>query len=753
MNLPKTLAGEQVLRFSLNALFQKGRWPYGHPRWSYDDIMPPPRDECWDGDRFPRRNLIWRWMAAAATELTDLSLPGGRLGNGEVLSWRYILYNWCASKPVDWINGYVWGYDPRPKVPQESREMPFITWPKQVELANTQVRCLLKGEDHVIVKSRDVGVTILIGSLTCWAWNFLDYEFLIVTKDEELLDDGTNMSYFGKLTNLILKRLPMWMLPARWSFESRRQFSITGKLRKPMLIGDSWQPKGAAILGKAAGRNVGTGCRAAALVVDESDVIDDEHPGLVGQMCGNAEDTVGGLTTMSSPRGEATYNAKKRPSDGRYGRVVHKSVLKWYDDPRKSTIETAPGKLEGAYPLFCMLYRPRGWSPHPTQEQWQELIDLHVGGERWLELTNEERKAHTRLVRRMQRLDPKLDAREICKPLSMWYLQECYSRSGKPGGAESIHTEIDAEPRTRSRYLFSPDVLDAMPCLPTRVGYIEPIAYDLRCPNGDPIEKDWRMTDLDDSRGGPLLVWKLPEEGHYYVLTEDVSPGVGRDFAVIDVWDATVEPFEQVAQWRDDRTAKHIQARWVYRLHQLYNNAFVCCETNDDSVMETLLLVLGFPANKCYHAKENPDPDNARDHGYYSAGQKRAQGMTGLANCLEERPCPIIYRSAPTVDELGVIRNLTQVESGQGQPAYPAEQGNDDCAVSAMLLKVAVENLQERQFGRPVFAPLGAQMERRKQQSQERAEQLRRMRQKYEMERDPHGGIFVRSKRQVELVG
>jgi len=77
-----------------------------------------------------------------------------------------------------------------------------------------------------------------------------------------------------------------------------------------------------------------------------------------------------------------------------------------------------------------------------------------------------------------------------------------------------------------------------------------------------------------------IKMYEVPIEGHSYLITVDVSEGVGSDHSVINVSDITEQPYRQVCVFRNNETAVLVLPEIVERLATQYNEAFILVETN-----------------------------------------------------------------------------------------------------------------------------------------------------------------------------
>lgn len=86
----------------------------------------------------------------------------------------------------------------------------------------------------------------------------------------------------------------------------------------------------------------------------------------------------------------------------------------------------------------------------------------------------------------------------------------------------------------------------------------------------DPIFQD------DDG----LKIYYKPEKDHSYMLTVDVSEGLGQDYHSINVIDITEYPYQQVAVFRNQFLDTVLLPDVIYSLGEKYNEAYVLIEIN-----------------------------------------------------------------------------------------------------------------------------------------------------------------------------
>ncbi len=87
---------------------------------------------------------------------------------------------------------------------------------------------------------------------------------------------------------------------------------------------------------------------------------------------------------------------------------------------------------------------------------------------------------------------------------------------------------------------------------------------------GDPITQN---------RG--LAVYEKAIEEHNYILTVDVSRGIGGDYSAFCVMDTTTLPYKMVARYKNNEIKPIILPNIVVDVAKNYNNAYILCEVND----------------------------------------------------------------------------------------------------------------------------------------------------------------------------
>lgn len=217
----------------------------------------------------------------------------------------------CRHNIYDWIEDWVWTYDPRVKPSM----VPLLLFPKQREYLAWRTDRRSHKENGLTEKSRDMGITWMNVCHQVHCWLFEDgYKGAFGSRKEMLVDRiGDPDSIFEKI-RILLRYLPRWMLPQDFSWKQHDNFC---KLINPA--------NGSTITGEA-GDDIGRGGRSALYDVDEFAFV--EHPHSVDAALSNNTDVV---FYTSSANGIGNLFYKKRMTYP--ASCVFR--MHWRDDPRK----------------------------------------------------------------------------------------------------------------------------------------------------------------------------------------------------------------------------------------------------------------------------------------------------------------------------------------------------------------------------------------------------------------------------------
>ena len=94
-----------------------------------------------------------------------------------------------------------------------------------------------------------------------------------------------------------------------------------------------------------------------------------------------------------------------------------------------------------------------------------------------------------------------------------------------------------------------------------------------------------------------LDVYEKPTDKSEYLITVDVSRGIGGDYSAFIVYDITTVPYKIIAKYRNNEIKPMLFPNVINDVARAYNNAWVLCEVNDvgDSVASILNYDLEYP--------------------------------------------------------------------------------------------------------------------------------------------------------------
>jgi len=199
------------------------------------------------------------------------NLPDNLEFRSEILSsvdtddrMKSALYSICKEDPLFWFNIFCWTYEPRreqqEKLGCKSPHIPFVTWNYQDDLILWLVEKIKTGEDGLIEKSRDMGLSwvLLTVILHFWLFGASGNDFLLGSRKEEFVDRyGLMDALFPKLRYQLYKQ-PLWLRPV--DFDKKRHDNFL-RLQNPA--------NGNFIKGESNNRYFGTGGRYKAVLLDE----------------------------------------------------------------------------------------------------------------------------------------------------------------------------------------------------------------------------------------------------------------------------------------------------------------------------------------------------------------------------------------------------------------------------------------------------------------------------------------------------
>lgn len=193
--------------------------------------------------------------------------------------------------------------------------MPFDLFPRQAEFLLWLEEREANSDEWLVEKCRDAGASYLAVVFCTHRWLFRDsFKATFGSRVEDAVDKAGDPDTIFEKARMILKRLPLWMLPP--SFDERRH-SLYMRLINPS--------NGSMISGQG-GKNMGRGGRSSIYIVDEGAHIDRAEK-VEAAIIGNAD--CRGWVSSANGMGNLFYR-KRMNGD------VKVFAFRLEDDPRKT---------------------------------------------------------------------------------------------------------------------------------------------------------------------------------------------------------------------------------------------------------------------------------------------------------------------------------------------------------------------------------------------------------------------------------
>ena len=188
---------------------------------------------------------------------------------------------------------------------------------------------------------------------------------------------------------------------------------------------------------------------------------------------------------------------------------------------------------------------------------------------------------------------------------------------------------------------------------------------------------------IQQNRG--LAVYEKVEAEKNYIVTVDVSRGVGNDYSAFCVMDTTTVPYTMVARYKNNEIKPIVFPNIVVDIAKNYNNAYILCEVND---------IGGQVADIIQYDLEYENLLMVAMRG--RAGQQLGQGFSGkktqlgikMSTAVKQVGCSnlkaLIEDDKLIIKDYDTIAELTTfIQKGQ---SFQAEDGcNDDLAMCLVI--------------------------------------------------------------------
>ena len=210
------------------------------------------------------------------------------------------------------FNLFLYTYDPRKK----PSEIPFILWPYQIDYVKQVNESIVKGENILTEKTRDMGATWMILGVFLYRWILFKENFLIGSRKEELVDRIGDLDTLFERLRFMIRCLPRWF---------KDFYQINDKNQSYMKI---YRQDGSSIVGESMNENFSRQGRYNAILLDEFAFV--ENAEMIWTACG---DSAPCKVVVSTPHGNTNTFARLRKSG-----LIKVSTLHWKQHPFKNEL-------------------------------------------------------------------------------------------------------------------------------------------------------------------------------------------------------------------------------------------------------------------------------------------------------------------------------------------------------------------------------------------------------------------------------
>ena len=192
-----------------------------------EPIVEPPKENPEDLVMIPKD------LAANTRRRVKLLMKAQK--SDELKVNQYIM---CRNDILYWVNLYACTYNPR----KNPSTIPFITYEYEDKLILDLVDCIIKQEDILIDKSRDMGVTWCVLLVYTWFWQFKGegFDFLVGSRKEQYIDTIGNMDTLLEKIRFLIRNQPVWLRPRGFEWKQHSNYlKIVNPETKATITGEA----------------------------------------------------------------------------------------------------------------------------------------------------------------------------------------------------------------------------------------------------------------------------------------------------------------------------------------------------------------------------------------------------------------------------------------------------------------------------------------------------------------------------------
>lgn len=182
-----------------------------------------------------------------------------------------------------------------------------------------------------------------------------------------------------------------------------------------------------------------------------------------------------------------------------------------------------------------------------------------------------------------------------------------------------------------------------------------------------------------------LRIYKHPEKDRTYMITVDVSEGLGQDYSALSVTDITELPYEQVATYNNNLIDPLLYPDVIHAIAVRYNEAFVMTEINNMGAMVAESLYQDIEYENVMMVTQS-----GRNGQILGGGFSGSRTQLGLKTSTQSKRigCSIlkilIENGQYIVNDYNTVSQLTSFV--RDKKTYNAEVGRNDDLVASLFI-------------------------------------------------------------------
>lgn len=180
-----------------------------------------------------------------------------------------------------------------------------------------------------------------------------------------------------------------------------------------------------------------------------------------------------------------------------------------------------------------------------------------------------------------------------------------------------------------------------------------------------------------------LKVYSEPSQERLYIMSVDVSRGLGGDYSAFIIWDITEAPYKTVACYKNNNISPLMFPEVIYSACKRYNHCYVLIETNDLGQQVADILHEELEYENIIYTQKTTKGAVEISQGFKAGAVKgvRTTKATKKVGCNNFKA--LVENDKVELVDMDLISELYRFVSNGN--TYEAEDGNDDLAMCGVL--------------------------------------------------------------------